>query len=616
MAYEALYTRARPKNLAQLVGQEHISNSLARALNQDRLSHAYLLVGTRGTGKTSTARILARAINCDTVHEANENKKILPNDVIPCNECEACRSFKSSPDNIEFDAASNRSVEDVSRLLSTAYLAPLQSRFKTFIIDEVHMLSFEAVNSILKLIEEPPPNVVFFLATTEFNKVPQTIRSRCQILNFKLIPQDVIANHILNLAKDLNFSLEESAVRKIARLAKGSMRDALTLFDQCYSMTDSDLLTVDIVDSTLGLVSDSDLDEIVEAAKSRDRRQIIESTAKAFKSGLTANIIAESIITRLRDIVSDIKDSRSAELAVYNEMIDQLRKSVIEMQGSGIPEVILETALFKFASNPVPIPVYEMPKDYSFEEPQTYSPPVRESENSPKPNNKDKVVNIKDFKTSKKNQSDAAENFDGGDYAEEVEPGFTEIDNEYMNNPADSQDEGYFDFQEFDRTPMGSLNDSKNQEEPIFEPEISESENFIGSNPAFEEMENQSEETGDDIFDFLLKKLEQNGEIEIFNCLKLAKVVKYESETFFLEFAGSTISAMFQGYIEKLELLSEKYLGTYIKFQIINNENLSEEGVKKNDLFGKMSEPDREYLFNIMKFLNVNKNDVRLLSND
>ena len=614
MAYEALYTRARPKNLAQLVGQEHISNSLARALNQDRLSHAYLLVGTRGTGKTSTARILARAINCDTVHEANENKKILPNDVIPCNECEACRSFKSSPDNIEFDAASNRSVEDVSRLLSTAYLAPLQSRFKTFIIDEVHMLSFEAVNSILKLIEEPPPNVVFFLATTEFNKVPQTIRSRCQILNFKLIPQDVIANHILNLAKDLNFSLEEAAVRKIARLAKGSMRDALTLFDQCYSMTDSDLLTVDIVDNTLGLVSDSDLDEIVEAAKSRDRRQIIESTAKAFKSGLTANIIAESIITRLRDIVSDIKNSRSAELAVYNEMIDQLRKSVIEMQGSGIPEVILETALFKFASNPVSIPVYEMPKDYSFEE--TYSPPVRESENNPKPNIKDKVVNIKDFKTSKKNQSDAAGDLDDGNYTEEVDPVFAEIDNDYMDSLADSQDEGYSVFSEFDSDSMDSLNESKNQEEAIFEPEISESENFTGSNPDFEEMENQSEDTGEDIFNFILKKLEQNGEIEIFNCLKLAKVVKYKSETFFLEFAGSTVSAMFQGYIEKLELLSEKYLGNYIKFQLFNDENLSNDSFKKNDIFGKMAEPDKEYLFNIMKFFNVDKNDIRLLYND
>ncbi len=353
MAYEALYTRARPQNLDQLVGQEHIGNSLARALNSDRLSHAYLLVGTRGTGKTSTARILAKAINCEKVHSAVEKNEFLPNNMIPCNECDSCKNFKSSPDNIEFDAASNRSVEDVSRLLSTAYLAPLQSRYKTFIIDEVHMLSFEAVNSILKLIEEPPPNVIFFLATTEFNKVPQTIRSRCQILNFKLIPQELISNHLSNLAEQLNFKIEDSAVKKIARLAKGSMRDALTFFDQCYSMSDQNMLTVEIVDNTLGLVSDSDLDEIINAAKSKKRAQIIKSTANAFKTGLTANIIAESLITRLRDIVSQIEDVNSEDLAIYNEMIDQLRKATIEMQGSGIPEVILETSLFKFAATKI-----------------------------------------------------------------------------------------------------------------------------------------------------------------------------------------------------------------------------------------------------------------------
>ena len=577
MAYEALYTRARPRNLDQLVGQEHISNSLARALNQDRLSHAYLLVGTRGTGKTSTARILAKAINCDTVHEANENKNTLPSASIPCNKCEACRSFKSSPDNIEFDAASNRSVEDVSRLLSTAYLAPLQSRFKTFIIDEVHMLSFEAVNSILKLIEEPPPNVIFFLATTEFNKVPQTIRSRCQILNFKLIPQDVIANHIINLAKGLNFSLEDAAVKKIARLAKGSMRDALTLFDQCYSMTDSDLLTVDIVDNTLGLVSDSDLDEIVEAAKSRDRRQIIESTAKAFKSGLTANIIAESIITRLRDIVSNIKDSRSAELAIYNEMIDQLRKSVIEMQGSGIPEVILETALFKFASNPIQMPIYEVPSDYSFEEPKVNPTPIREVKDHPKPSVKDKVINIKDFQPNEDNQNDVV----AEDYVEEIESDFV-VDSDYI----------------------GSLTDPQNYEEEIPEPAI-----FTDSIPVSEE-EVQTEDIGNEMFDSLLKYLEQSGEIEIFNCLKLAKVIKYESEVFSIKFGSSTVSSMFQGYIEKLEAIAKELLGKYIKFQIINEEGMSNESFSEDDIFSKMSDTDRKYLFSIMKFLNVGKNEV------
>ncbi|MBR1397247.1 MAG: DNA polymerase III subunit gamma/tau, partial [Selenomonadaceae bacterium] len=367
MAYEALYTRARPKNLAQLVGQDHISNSLARAINQDRLSHAYLLVGTRGTGKTSTARILARAINCDRVYNAKEHKQPLTTGVIPCNECDACRSFKSSPDNIEFDAASNRSVEDVSKLLSTAYLAPLQSRFKTYIIDEVHMLSFEAVNSILKLIEEPPKNVIFFLATTEFNKVPLTIRSRCQILNFKLIPPDIIKEHLIRIAKRLDISIEDSAAAKIARLAKGSMRDSLTYFDQCYSMMGTDSLTVEMVENTLGLVSDSDLDEIIESAISKDRLNLIKNIAKSFKSGLTAGTIAEALITRLRDKVTSLPNGQEKvyELAVYNELISQLRQAVIEMQGSGIPEVIFEAALLKFVSIPLAaLPKTAVPVEY------------------------------------------------------------------------------------------------------------------------------------------------------------------------------------------------------------------------------------------------------------
>ena len=355
MAYEALYTRVRPKNLSQLIGQDHISSSLSRALNQDRLSHAYLLVGTRGTGKTSTARILARAINCDTLNKARENKQILSSDTIPCNECEACVNFKNSPDNVEFDAASNRSVEDVSRLLSTAYLAPLQSRFKTFIIDEVHMLSFEAVNSILKLIEEPPKNVIFFLATTEFNKVPLTIRSRCQILNFKLIPQDIIAEHLKKIASNLDLNIEEAAVQKISRIAKGSMRDALTYFDQCYSMVnvDSETLTLNMIDDTLGLVSDADLDLIIESAKEKDRKKLMESISNAFKSGLTAGNIAESLITRLRDRITYSSDEKAYDIALYNDMIDKLRQSIIEMQGSGIPEIILETSLFKFVSSPL-----------------------------------------------------------------------------------------------------------------------------------------------------------------------------------------------------------------------------------------------------------------------
>lgn len=353
MAYEALYTRGRPKTFSQLAGQEHISNALTRAVVSGRLSHAYLLVGTRGTGKTSTARLLAKAMNCDTVHEAVTAGKNLSAKEIPCNHCAACKSVDSSPDNVEFDAASNRSVEDVTRLLSTAHLAPLQSRVKTFIIDEVHMLSFEAVNSILKLIEEPPPDVAFFLATTELQKVPMTIRSRCQVLNFRLIPQDIISRHLLKFANKLEVELEEDAAKKIARLAEGSMRDALTYLDQCYAMADEKISLAD-VNETLGLISDADLDEIISAVKNKNRAEVGRAITHAFRSGLTSISIAESLITRLRDLEFENLDSNdNAKLQELENFIDTIRKTILEMQGSGVPDIILEMSLMGLAASKI-----------------------------------------------------------------------------------------------------------------------------------------------------------------------------------------------------------------------------------------------------------------------
>lgn len=349
MAYEALYTRGRPKVFSQLIGQEHIVNALTRAVSSNRLSHAYLLVGTRGTGKTSTARLLAKAMNCEKVLEAQKNGTTLAANEIPCNKCSSCQSIDSSPDNVEFDAASNRSVEDVTRLLSTAYLAPLQSRVKTFIIDEVHMLSFEAVNSILKLIEEPPPNVAFFLATTELNKVPMTIRSRCQVLNFRLIPQDTISNYLMKLATRLKVELEEDAAKKIARLAAGSMRDAMTYLDQCYAMADKKI-SLENVNETLGLVSDSDLDEIISAVKSQNRSEVAAAINHAFRSGLSSVSIAESLITRLRDLEFENLDRRTSNFQTLDNFVEAIRKAISEMQNSGIPDIILEMTLMKLAA--------------------------------------------------------------------------------------------------------------------------------------------------------------------------------------------------------------------------------------------------------------------------
>ena len=355
MAYEALYTRVRPKTLAQLIGQDHIATALTRAISKDRLSHAYLLVGTRGTGKTSTARLLAKAMNCDKVLDAQKSGQPLLATEIPCGKCPSCLAVDSSPDNVEFDAASNRSVEDVQRLLSTASLAPLQSRVKTFIIDEVHMLSFEAVNSILKLIEEPPPHVAFFLATTEFNKVPQTIRSRCQILNFHLIPNGLVTPYLQKLSKSLGVELSRDAARRIGRLAAGSMRDAVTYFDQCYAMAEK-TISLEDVEKTLGLVSDADLDEIISAVQSQNRTSLGAALSRTFRSGLSSISIAEALISRLRDMEFNfIKNRNDSELTKLENLAAEVRKIIGEMQYSGVPDIILEMALMKIAAPKVMI---------------------------------------------------------------------------------------------------------------------------------------------------------------------------------------------------------------------------------------------------------------------
>lgn len=364
MTQDALYSRARPKTLSQLVGQEHIVNALEQAISKDRLSHAYLLVGTRGTGKTSTARLLAKAMNCETVRQAQQAGRPLDKKGIPCNNCDACRNFSSSPDNSEFDAASNRSVDDINRLLSTVYFAPLVSHKKTYIIDEVHMLSNEAINSILKLIEEPPPHAAFLLATTELNKVPMTIRSRCQVLNFRLIPPAISWPYLRGIAHRLGTNLHEDAAKKIARLAAGSMRDALTYLDQCNSGVNEEISLAD-VDNMLGLVSDETLDKVISAVRNRDRKQTAQAVTQAFSSGLAANTIAELLITRLRDMEFNRLEKDTEAFAELDNFVDALRKSISEMYGSGIPDIILEMTLLKLAEplqTPIQIaPIQNMP---------------------------------------------------------------------------------------------------------------------------------------------------------------------------------------------------------------------------------------------------------------
>lgn len=361
MAYLALYRRFRPNGFKGLIGQEHIVRTLANQISSGRIGHAYLFCGTRGTGKTSAAKIFARAINC-----------LSPVDGSPCGECEVCKALQdpSNLDILEMDAASNNKVENVREIREKIQYPPVSGRYKVYIIDEVHMLTTEAFNALLKTLEEPPKHAVFILATTESHKLPSTILSRCMRFDFRIIPTKEIAKLVASIYDEIGKEYDNDAVMAIARAGAGSARDALSIADICVSYRDSKLTYADVLE-VLGATDSSKITSMINKIVSADTSGTLEDVEELCETGKSIGVLCKDIISRLREVVvcktcNNARDILQLPEDVYCELCQIADKTdghrllrVIEifteaegnLRYSLNPRVVLESACIK-ASQP------------------------------------------------------------------------------------------------------------------------------------------------------------------------------------------------------------------------------------------------------------------------
>lgn len=338
MEYKVLYRKYRPQNFDSLVGQEYTKSLLKNSIKNEHISHAYIFTGPRGTGKTSSAKIFAKALNC-----------LNPIDGNPCNECEMCKSFGANPDIIEIDAASNNGVDEIREIINNVRLAPSNSKYKVYIVDEFHMLSTSAFNALLLTLEEPPSNVVFILATTDIQSVPITVLSRCQRFDFKPIAVDDIINRLNYVCNEENIDITDAALKEIAYMSNGGMRDALSILDQISSRNTK--IDVDDVTSNFGSISNKKIKEFMDVFTTGDVHGTLELLKEFKNNGIDVRILIEKLIDRIKSILIDIKlDNYNGVLDfdMLYSMVFELNRVLQEIKSNIDPYNFIEIVVLKY----------------------------------------------------------------------------------------------------------------------------------------------------------------------------------------------------------------------------------------------------------------------------
>ncbi len=373
MAYLALYRKHRPKNFDEIVGQRAVVTALQNQVKYGQIGHAYLFCGTRGTGKTSTAKVFARAVNC--LHPINGN---------PCNECELCKEAESGFNVIEIDAASNNGVDNIRDLREEVQYTPSQGRYKVYIIDEVHMLSTAAFNALLKTLEEPPEHAIFILATTDPQKVLPTIVSRCQRYDFRRITSEDITMQLRRVCQAESIEAEEAALAYIAAIADGGMRDALSILDQCHAYYIDRKITLADVEEVLGAVDDRIFTRMTDALIRQDVADLLDGVAKVFDTGRDAlqfvtswngylrNLLIMKVLgTRQAGTILSVPADTQERLADQagqvgkNQLtgwIEQLARLEMQLKTASSRRILIEVAVIRLGSGTIEDPAAGIPQ--------------------------------------------------------------------------------------------------------------------------------------------------------------------------------------------------------------------------------------------------------------